>query len=152
MKKTKSESLETGTTYEERFVDALTVFLGSVPPIAYVKEWIANEPHCGSYRLQEWVCGQDRLPVWAQGIVFLEAIHVMVNDPCEGCDHIIRKVENKWKNRSDTSYKIGDVLDLNICGTIGNNVIIGKETNRIKNMVDIDDMVLISQWRYASGK
>jgi len=52
-----------------------------------VAEWIANIDVNGEHRLQSWVLSQAATPSWAQGIVVLDAAHVLANDPEEGMQH-----------------------------------------------------------------
>jgi hypothetical protein len=75
------------TTYAERFTHAVAVLCGAQPPADMVAEWIANVDVNGEHRLQGWVLSQAATPSWAQGIVVLDAAHVLANDPEEGAGH-----------------------------------------------------------------
>jgi hypothetical protein len=75
------------TTYTERFTHAVAVLCGAQPPTDMVAEWIANVDVNGEHRLQSWVLSQAATPSWAQGIVVLDAAHVLANDPEEGMEH-----------------------------------------------------------------
>jgi hypothetical protein len=75
------------TTYAERFAHAVAILCGAQPPADMVTEWINNIEVNGEHRLQSWVLGQSATPAWAQGIVVLDAAHVLANDPAEGADH-----------------------------------------------------------------
>ena len=75
------------TTYAERFTHAVAVLCGAQPPADMVAEWIANIDVNGEHRLQSWVLCQAATPSWAQGIVVLDAAHVLANDPEEGVGH-----------------------------------------------------------------
>jgi hypothetical protein len=75
------------TTYAERFAHAVAVLCGAQPPADMVAEWIANIDVNGEHRLQSWVLSQAATPSWAQGIVVLDAAHVLANDPEEGVGH-----------------------------------------------------------------
>jgi hypothetical protein len=75
------------TTYTERFTHAVAVLCGAQPPADMVAEWIANIDVNGEHRLQSWVLSQAATPSWAQGIVVLDAAHVLANDPEEGEGH-----------------------------------------------------------------
>jgi hypothetical protein len=75
------------TTYAERFTHAVAVLCGAQPPADMVAEWIANIDVNGEHRLQSWVLSQAATPSWAQGIVVLDAAHVLANDPEEGMEH-----------------------------------------------------------------
>lgn len=75
------------TTYAERFTHAVAVLCGAQPPADMVAEWIENVEVNGEHRLQGWVLTQAATPFWAQGIVVLDAAHVLANDPEEGEGH-----------------------------------------------------------------
>jgi hypothetical protein len=75
------------TTYGERLTHAVAVLCGAQPPADMVAEWIANIDVNGEHRLQSWVLCQAATPSWAQGIVVLDAAHVLANDPEEGVGH-----------------------------------------------------------------
>jgi hypothetical protein len=75
------------TTYAERFTHAVAVLCGAQPPADMVAEWVANIDVNGEHRLQSWVLSQAATPSWAQGIVVLDAAHVLANDPEEGMEH-----------------------------------------------------------------
>jgi hypothetical protein len=75
------------TTYTERFTHAVAVLCGAQPPADMVAEWIANIDVNSEHRLQSWVLCQAATPSWAQGIVVLDAAHVLANDPEEGEGH-----------------------------------------------------------------
>jgi hypothetical protein len=75
------------TTYAERFTHAVAVLCGAQPPADMVDEWIANIDVNGEHRLQGWVLSQAATPSWAQGIVVLDAAHVLANNPEEGMEH-----------------------------------------------------------------
>ena len=75
------------TTYAERFTHAVSVLCGAQPPADMVAEWLENIDVNGEHRLQSWVLSQAATPSWAQGIVVLDAAHVLANDPEEGMEH-----------------------------------------------------------------
>jgi hypothetical protein len=52
-----------------------------------VAEWLENIDVNGEHRLQSWVMCQAATPSWAQGIVVLDAAHVLANEPEEGMQH-----------------------------------------------------------------
>jgi hypothetical protein len=83
---TSSQSKAT-TTYAERFTHAVAILCGAQPPADMVTEWIANTEVNVEHRLQGWVLSQAATPAWAQGIVVLDAAHVLANDPEEGAGH-----------------------------------------------------------------
>lgn len=75
------------TTYAERFTHVVSVLCGAQPPADMVAEWLANTEVNGEHRLQSWVLCQAATPFWAQGIVVLDAAHVLANEPEEGEGH-----------------------------------------------------------------
>ena len=75
-------NLPGGTTYLERFVDALGLLCRKVPPQALCEAWLNHE----SEDLQEWVVNHLRKH-WASGIGTIEAAQCMANVPAEGENH-----------------------------------------------------------------
>lgn len=75
------------TTFAQRFTDAVAILCGSEPPTDFVDEWLGNVDVNGVHRLQEWVLNQAATPPWAQGIVVLDAAHLLAESPEEGEQH-----------------------------------------------------------------
>lgn len=76
-------------TFKERFVQAITAIVGTVPPPTYVANWLNDqETEDGAWELLDWVA--ENLPnelQWAQAIDVLDAAHVIAKTPEEGVDH-----------------------------------------------------------------
>ena len=72
----------TPTTYLQRFGDAIERLCnGNRPTDEFLTAWI----NCDDDRLQEFAC--EHGPVWAQGIVLIDAARVLADSPGEGVDH-----------------------------------------------------------------
>ncbi len=69
----------TPTTYRERFADAVERLCGRRAPEDMVDAWLT--PGCDDGRLQEFAV--EHGPAWAQGIVLLDAAHLMAENPAE---------------------------------------------------------------------
>ena len=76
------------TTFVQRFTDAVAILCGSEPPAEFVSEWLSAAEVNGEHRLQGWVVSQSATPQWAQGIVVIDAAHVLASTPEEGEQHI----------------------------------------------------------------
>lgn len=72
------------TTYQQRFVEAITRLCNGVePPYSMVRDWLDKEKD--SCDLQEFCIANG--PEWCQGIVLLDAAHLMAMEPEEGAGH-----------------------------------------------------------------
>ena len=70
------------TTYLSRFADAVTLLCnGRRPPAPMVAAWVEMSDDS----LQEFAIANG--PQWAQGIVLLDAAHLLAETPAEGVDH-----------------------------------------------------------------
>lgn len=65
------------TTFIRRFSDAVTLLCGRKPPEDMVVGWL--DRGADDHRLQDFAA--DYGPAWAQGIVLLDAAHVMASTP-----------------------------------------------------------------------
>lgn len=81
----------TPTTYLARFRAALLRMCGALPPEDLCHEWLSGVQVDGVDRLQEWVLAQPGTPVWAQGLITLEAAQVWADTPTEGVPHEYRE-------------------------------------------------------------
>lgn len=71
------------TTYVDRFTHAIALLCGKIPPQEIIEAWLQEGSE--DSRLQEFVI--EHGPVWSQGIVLIEAAHLMADQPTEGIDH-----------------------------------------------------------------
>ena len=94
------------TTYRERFTSAVTLMCsGNCPPADMVDAWIDNTDY--NHALQSFAASHG--PEWVQGIVLLEAAHLLAATPEEGVDHEV--VENR---RTFTVQVDGDLHSQNL--------------------------------------
>lgn len=77
----------TPTTYLQRFGDAMERLCGGKRPTdALIIEFL--DPNSDGMRLQDFAA--EHGPAWAQGIVLIDAVRVLVDDPTEGVEHQMR--------------------------------------------------------------
>lgn len=71
------------TTHLQRFGDAMALLCsGHRPPDAMLHDWLTNPD---SDALQEFAIEYG--PIWAQGIVVIDAARVLADQPAEGEGH-----------------------------------------------------------------
>ena len=77
----KQRPKKANTTFSDRFSDAVEILCGAKPPQKLVTAWLRDEDIYPN--LQNWILGQ-KIPIWAQGIVLLDAAELMASTPVEG--------------------------------------------------------------------
>jgi hypothetical protein len=71
------------TTYHDRFADAVSLLCGRRAPTEFVTAWLDCDLE--DNRLQQFAI--EHGPEWAQGIVVLDAAHMLAATPEEGANH-----------------------------------------------------------------